>query len=250
MKVVIIEDEPKAADQLLKLIKKCDSSTTCIGTLESVEDSIEWFQQGYEPELVFMDIQLADGLSFEIFQSVDIRTPIIFTTAFDKYAIKAFKVNSIDYLLKPIKLEELKNALEKFKASRGNVTDSQVILSILNEMKRPSMSNAFLVKSGSGFIRLSSDDIDYFYSEESISFAMSGGRRYLIDKTMDEIRQHINPSGFFRINRGQIVALSAITKIEAYFNHRLVLNISNAPEEKFIVSRAKVSEFKSWIENG
>jgi len=247
MHILIIEDEPRAARQLESMLSACDFRYQLLGIIDSVEDAIKWFSKHDAPDLVFMDIQLADGLSFEIFQKVSVESPIIFTTAFDQYAIQAFKVNSVDYLLKPIQKEDLQSALDKFKKSNNSSVDQSVLLKLLGSMQQPSSREGILVKDGSGMIQIKVADILYSYSEDSITFAVVGTKRYIIDETMDQLYNSINPTQFFRINRGQIVAKSAIQKIEPYFNHRVKLSITAPRDQEFIVSRQKTSEFKAWM---
>ena len=250
MRIVIVEDEQKASTQLLNSVLSLRSKVDCLVIIESVEEGVNWFTNNEHPDLIFMDIQLGDGLSFELFKSIKIECPIIFTTAFDQYAIKAFKVNSLDYLLKPIKTEDLRAALDKFDNSQSRNTNPDVLLSILDKMRNPNSNSSFLVKEGSGFIRLSSESIDYFYSEDSISFAYAKGRRYIIDKTLDQIMEHIDSKQFYRINRGQIVSINSVVKMEPYFNHRMNLKVQGANDKSFIISRTKVGDFKKWVEGG
>jgi len=217
-------------------------------TLDTVEDSVKWFKENEEPDLVFMDIQLADGISFEIFKNVNVEAPIIFTTAFDEYAIQAFKVNSIDYLLKPIKQEALKKALKKFeKASSRPNYDQEMFKKILGKLQTKRNRQGILVKEGGSFVQLKVADILYIYSEDSITFGVTEAKRYVIDETLDQVFASVDENRFFKINRGQIVARQAISKIEPYLNHRVKLKVKNPREIDFIVSRQKTSEFKLWI---
>ncbi|UWX55893.1 response regulator [Maribacter litopenaei] len=174
MKIVIIEDEARAAGQLQRLLKACDFEHELLAVIDSVEDAVRWFQENATPDLVFMDIQLADGLSFEIFQNIDIGSPIIFTTAFDKYAIQAFKVNSVDYLLKPIQEDDLKRALDKFKKSnKSNSVDPSVLKQLLNSFQITPKRESILVKEGSGFLQVKVSELLYCYSEESVTFGVT-----------------------------------------------------------------------------
>lgn len=248
MRILIIEDEARAANQLERLLKTCDFVYELLDIIDTVEDSMIWFQQNKAPDLIFMDIQLADGLCFEIFQKVEIDAPIIFTTAFDQYAIQAFKVNSIDYLLKPIQLDDIQAALDKFlKSNKPAAIDQSVLTQLLASMQAPVQRKGILVKEGSGFIQIKTSDLQYIYSEDSITFGVTATRRYIIEETMDQLFQSLDGQQFFRINRGQIVSKSAIEKIEPYFNHRVKLSVINPRENEFIVSRPKTSDFKSWL---
>ena len=250
MNVLIIEDEPRAANQLQNMLKACDLDYQLLDIIDTVEDSVLWFQKHSAPDLVFMDIQLADGLSFEIFQKIDLEAPIIFTTAFDQYAIQAFKVNSVDYLLKPIQREDLEMALNKFKKSQKSLTlEPSILKHLLNSIQNPTKREGILVKEGNGFVQIKTRDLLYCYSEESVSFGVTSSKRYIIDETMDQLFGSLNQEQFFRINRGQIVSKEAIEKIDTYFNHRVKLTITNPRDQEFIVSRPKTSDFKQWLNN-
>ena len=248
MRVLIIEDEPRAANQLQNLLKACGFEYELIDVIDSVEDAVLWFKKNIKPDLVFMDIQLADGLSLEIFQNVDVQAPIIFTTAFDQYAIQAFKVNSIDYLLKPVQQTDLKQALSKFQRSKNsNSINPQIMNQLLQSMQQQPVRQGVLVKEGSGFIQIKISDILYLYSEGGITFGVTSAKRYIIEETMDKFFNDLNDKEFYRINRGQIVSKKAILKISPYFNHRIKLAITNPRDQEFIVSRQKSSDFKRWM---
>ena len=248
MQVLIIEDEARAANQLQNLLKACEFDYDLLGIIDTVKDAVNWFQQNSTPDLIFMDIQLADGLSFEIFQKVKIEAPIIFTTAFDQYAIQAFKVNSIDYLLKPIQKDDIQAAIDKFtKSKRPAGFDQAVLKQLLSSMQTPILRKGILVKEGSGFIQIKTSNLQYIYSEDSITFGVTSKKRYIIEETIDQLFQTLDANQFFRINRGQIVAKSTIEKIEPHFNHRVKLSITNPRNQEFIVSRPKTSEFKAWL---
>lgn len=248
IQILIVEDEARAANQLQNLLEQCGFEYELLGVIDTVEESVGWFLDNEAPDLIFMDIQLADGLSFEIFQKVPLHCPIIFTTAFDQYAIKAFKVNSVDYLLKPIQKNDLQQALNKFSSSQQNQTvDVQLVQRMLAELKVPQQRQGILVKEGEGLIQIQISDLLYVYSEDSITFGITSSKRVIIEETMDELQTSLNPSNFFRINRGQIVSKRAIQKINKYFNHRLKLALHNPQNHEFIVSRQKVNEFKAWL---
>ncbi len=254
MKILIIEDEPRAANQLQNMLATCNFTYELLDIIDTVEDAVSWFQTNNIPDLVFMDIQLADGLSFEIFQKVEVEAPIIFTTAFDQYAIQAFKVNSVDYLLKPIQKADLQIALDKFNKSNQKSTVEPAILKQLltsiqsqTETKNTSNRSGLLVKEGNGFVQIKISDLLYVYSEDSITFGVTTSKRYIIDETIDQLFNTLDPEEFYKINRGQIVAKSAIQKINPYFNHRVKLSISQERDQEFIVSRQKTSDFKDWL---
>jgi len=196
MKVLIIEDEIRASEQLEILVKKNFPEFNILQTLESVEDSISWFKNNENPDLIFMDIQLADGLSFEIFQSINIISPVIFTTAYDQYAIKAFKVNSIDYLLKPLVESDLKIAIEKFKSlqqlSDKNNIDAQVLQNLVNTLTQDKKRERFIVKEGNSMTIVQVEEINYFYSEDGVSFLKTqNDKRYIVDMTLESIENTI-----------------------------------------------------------
>ncbi|GAA4278699.1 LytR/AlgR family response regulator transcription factor [Aquimarina mytili] len=248
MRILIIEDEPRAASQLQNLLNKSTFDFQLLDIIDTVEDAVLWFKKHTTPDLVFMDIQLADGLSFEIFQKIEVSTPIIFTTAFDQYAIQAFKVNSVDYLLKPIQQKELETALHKFtKSNETKVIEPVILKELLNSIQTPQKRSGILVKEGSGFVQIRISELLYMYSQDSITFGVTHNKRYIIDETMDQLFDSLDDTKFYRINRGQIVAKMSIQKIEPYFNHRVKLSVSNPRDQEFIVSRQKTGNFKEWM---
>ena len=198
MQILIVEDEPRAAKQLQKLLNKNNLNFQLLDIIDSVEDAVVWFRQNTSPDLVFMDIQLADGLSFEIFQKTEVNAPIIFTTAFDQYAIQAFKVNSIDYLLKPIQQNDLTIALEKFnKTNQTNTTIAPSILKeLLSSMQTPQQRSGILVKEGNGFVQIRVSELLYAYSEESITFGVTDHKRYIINETIDQLFSTLDQTKF------------------------------------------------------
>ena len=247
MKLLIVEDEIRAARQLQKLLDELEFSYEVLAILDTVEEASHWFRSNASPDLVFMDIQLADGISFEIFEKVSVGAPIIFTTAFDAYAIQAFQVNSIDYLLKPIKTKELQRALDKFSRTNAPAISQEQIQEVLKGFQQPIERTGILVKEGQGFVQIAIDELLYVYSEESITFGITEDKRVIIDERIDQLFQTLNAKQFFKINRGQIIARRAIHKIHPYFNHRLKLTVENPRDQEFIVSRPKTPEFKVWI---
>ncbi len=248
MRVLIIEDEQRAASQLQRMLHTCGFEFQLLGIIDTVEDAVQWFQENTPPDLAFMDIQLADGLSFEIFQKTEVSAPIIFTTAFDQYAIQAFKVNSVDYLLKPIQKDDLSTALDKFtKSSTPATLTPSVLQQLLGSLQVTSKREGLLVKEGSGFVQIKISELLYCYSEDSITFGVTAGKRFIIDETIDELFGSLDQNAFYRINRGQIVAKTSIQKIDPYFNHRVKLSVANPRDQEFIVSRPKTAEFKEWM---
>ena len=248
MKILIIEDEIRAVSQLQLMLKACDFNFELLDIIDTVEDAVLWFQKNITPDLVFMDIQLADGLSFEIFQKTAVDAPIIFTTAFDQYAIQAFKVNSIDYLLKPIQKDDLNRAIDKFlRSNKSSTVDASILKQLLSDLQAPPEREGLLVKSGNGFVQVKISELLYCYSEDSITFGVTLDKRFIIEETIDELFGTLDQTKFFKINRGQIVAKSAIQIIDPYFNHRVKLSIANPRDQEFIVSRPKTTYFKNWM---
>lgn len=249
MKAVIVEDEFIAAQSLERLIKASKKNIEVIAVLQSVEESVEWFSLNTHPNVVFMDIHLADGDSFAIFEKTDIRCPIIFTTAYDEYALKAFEVNSIDYLLKPITRESLEKALEKlahfsFKDNNADIV-SQIVQSIRET--RDSYKKHFLIPHKDKLIPLVTDDIAFVYSEFKMAkIVCLNSQSYSMDVSLDELLRQLNPSLFYRANRQYIVSHRAITDLSIWFNGRLSVNLSVPTPERILVSRQRATEFKEW----
>lgn len=253
MKILIIEDEHYAAKRLTSLIMDIMPEAEILEVLDSVEESKAWFYSHNEPDLVFMDIQLADGLSFKIFEEVKFSCPVIFVTAFNEYAIDAFKLNSIDYLLKPVEKEKLEAAISKFKkmhtqSSIKNIDWQELGLSLYANKEK--FKKRFLIKSGKSYQYLNVKDIALLYSEEGISFAINEeGKRLIVDGTLDKLASSLDPSTFFRISRKHIVAISAIAKIHPYLNSRLKLELNQSSTQELIVSREKAKDFKQWLDD-
>lgn len=248
MRVLIIEDESAAARRLAKLIQEVEPAAEIIGQLDSVESAVKWHEQNNAPDLYFLDIQLADGLSFELVSQLQIKQPIIFTTAYDEYAVKAFKVNSIDYLLKPIDKLELSDAIQKYKSSLS--TKPSELHALVNELlaARKQYRERFLVRKGDSFVPLLADEIAYFYAEEKVVFAKSKqNQRYLIEFTLDQLESSLNPSLFYRANRQFMLALDAVKRVSNHFNGKLKVIVEPGFEEEILISREKASAFKSWL---
>jgi len=250
MKAVIVEDEVIAAQNLQRLIAQVNSSIEIIAVLKSIEESVEWFSAHPNPDLVFMDIHLSDGSSFSIFEKVKIQVPVIFTTAYDEYALKAFEVNSIDYILKPINLKDLERAIEKFsrfdKTKSSNEDVIANMLSMLQKEKTVYKSN-FLIPNKDKFIPLSVNDIAYIYSENKIAKIVTfDNRTYYENDSLDKMQQQLDPAKFFRANRQYIISHKAIKDLSVWFDSKLSVNLVVDVPEKIIVSRIRVSEFKDW----
>lgn len=251
-KTVIIEDEVIAAQTLRNLLTELEPDMKVLATLQSVEESVDWFHQHDEPDMVFMDIHLADGSSFHIFDSVTLKCPIIFTTAYDEYALQAFHVNSIDYLLKPIKKEDLRHALDKYErltASNAPLIASESIAAILADLqqKEKTYRSYFLIPHQDKLLPLAVSDIACFYVENKTTEIITyRNQKYTLDTPLDQIMQQLNPTIFFRANRQFIVAHKAISDINFWFGNKLKLQLSVSVPEIIIISKAKVSEFKTW----
>lgn len=248
MKVIILEDETRAANHLERLLTKVAPNSKVVAKLESVRDGVKYLQNNTEPDLIFSDIQLADGLSFEIFNQVAVRCPIIFTTAYDHYAIEAFKTNGIDYLLKPIEEERLHQAIEKAKHfSPGLVLEK--ILSITNSASEKLYKSRFMVKVGDKIKSIPVEDILVFYIQEKASFIHTTEKRtYCIDYALDQLEPMLDPETYFRINRKYIVSIQACTNILAWTNSRLRLKIEGIDDPNIVVARERVQEFKNWLD--
>lgn len=257
MKVLIVEDEELAVEKLQLMIFAIEKDVEIVGTTGSIKKTVEWLQTNAQPDIILMDIELSDGHSFEIFNQVEVESPVIFTTSYHEYAIKAFKVNSIDYLLKPIQKTDLKLALDKYRKlqltnkSEGTASAANIQL-LLEELQSKAGSKEyrrrFLVKQGQKQMPVEVENIAYFYIFDRALFLKTlDNRKFIIDYTLDEIEQMLAPTEFFRINRSVIVSIKSITQLHDYFNSRLVVTLQPSFEEKTIVSREKVNDFKKWI---
>jgi len=254
MKVLIIEDEYPAAERLGKLLHKADEKIQIVDILDSVSGALKWFQQNLAPDLIFSDIQLSDGLCFEIYDKVIVNSPIIFTTSYDEYAIRAFKVKSIDYLLKPIKFEELVQAINKYQSLKSELPVAENSIKIdhlLDSLYHTGKQykKRFLVKTGEQLIPVSDDEIAYFYTAMELVYLFhKSGKKYVVDYTLEQLEQLVDPGSFYRPNRQFILNLSAVRKIHTYFNGRLKLEVDPVHKEEVIVSKGKVKGFKNWME--
>ncbi len=250
MKVIIIEDEKPSARRLQRMLSILNIDTQIM--LHSVQEAIEWFQKNEHPDLIFLDIQLSDGLSFEIFETLDIKSAVIFTTAFDEYALKAFQLNSIDYLLKPIDEDDLKRAVDKyqerFPKQQNVVLDFNDIKKLLVNPIERDYKKRFSVKVGQHLKLVNIEDIECFYSENKGTYAYtSDGRNYLLDTTLDQLDNELEPQTFFRISRKFFVNIKAIKDIISYTNSRLQIKLKTYNEQEIIVARERVKEFKDWL---
>lgn len=250
MNIIIIEDEKPAARLLQRKIEKLGLQISTL--LHSVEESIHWFNNNKHPDLIFLDIQLSDGLSFEIFEAISINSAVIFTTAYDEYALRAFKLNSIDYLLKPIDEDDLDTAIQKFK-SRTNSTanlalDFELIKKMLVNPVDRNYKKRFTIKVGQQLKMIPIEEIECFYSENKGTYIHTlDNRNYLLDLTLEQLENELNPTDFFRVSRKFIVPLKTIKEIQLYSNSRLKVILPTYNEDEVVVARERVNEFKEWL---
>ena len=251
MNVIIIEDEKPSARRLQRMLSAEGIEAETM--LHSVEESIEWFQNNQHPDLIFLDIQLSDGLSFEIFEALEINSAVIFTTAYDEYALQAFKLNSIDYLLKPIDEDELMAAIKQYK---GTTLQQQSVTLDFNDIKKLLVNpiereykKRFSVKVGQHIKLINIEDIECIYSENKGTYVYTNeGRNYLLDLTLDQLEDELEPHVFYRISRKFYVNINAIKDIISYTNSRLQIKLNSFNEQEVIVARERVKDFKNWLE--
>ena len=255
MKILIIEDEALAARRIKAMVAGFDESYEILSVLNSVASTVKWLKENPSPDLLLMDIELVDGQSFEIFNQADVKCPVIFTTAYDEYAIKAFKVNSIDYLLKPVNEDDLKASIEKFHRMKsmygGQVAEAINIQNLLHELRAGPDGNyrdRFLIKSGDRLFPVEICDIAYFFTKDKANFIKThDSREFIVDNTLDELEKSVNPKKFFRINRQFLVEHKSVLKIHLWFNSKLKVELEPKPGEEVIVSREKAAEFRQWL---
>jgi len=252
MNILIIEDEPQAAERLAKLVKATLPESTILPSIDSITKSVQWLKSN-SPDLIFMDIQLADGTSFQIFDQTEIKSPVIFTTAYDEYALKAFKVNSIDYILKPVDEQELRAAIQKYQRLTGGSSsgNSKMMESIglAMQMLTKRYKERFVIKVGEHLKSVETDDILFFYSLEKATFAQTkDGKKNILDFTIDQLEELLDPSKFFRINRKYLVHVKSIQDMISYTNARLKLVLKTSDDTDVIVARERVQQFKDWLD--
>ena len=249
MKVLILEDESLAADKIETCLHEIDPAIHVEARIKSIESAVAWLSSHDHPDLIISDIRLLDGLSFEIFQKVKVDKPVIFTTAYDQYAIRAFEVNSIDYLLKPVQTEKLRISIEKYKGlSRNQSIDFNDVLRQL-QAGRPRYKSRFMVKLGQKIIAIPSEKIAYFFSENKLSFIVTqDGKKFPTDQPLDELVDLLDPARFFRANRQFIITFESIAEIHPYFKGRIKLNLQPKAEEEVVISSERTPEFKKWID--
>jgi DNA-binding LytR/AlgR family response regulator len=255
MKTIIIEDEPLVAKDLQKLILQIDASIEIVTILDSLQSSIAYFKSNEEPDLLFMDIQLNDGVSFDLFKHIDVRCPIIFTTAYNEYAIRAFKVNSLDYLLKPVDRTELQSAIEKFKkinADQGDILKEQIQL-VISQLAIPSekriYKERFMVHSGKSFIVVNYTNVAYFIKDTLIYLVTNDKQQFVTDfQTMEELEDLLNPKYFYRANRQYIVSINAVDSFRTDTYSKMILLLKSPLNVSIDISREKAQAFKNWIQ--
>ena len=253
MNVLIIEDEYPAAERLTKLIRKLDARIAILGVLESVESARRWFTTEPPVDLIFADIQLSDGLSFQIFEDFPAHSPIVFTTSYDEYAIRAFRVKSIDYLLKPIKLPELAAALQKYESLKKDFLPQAYaakIESLLDSLPfaRQPFKTRFLIKNQEHLLTVTQEQIAYFFTTNELTCLVEhDGRQFLVEHTLEELENRLDPAQFFRLNRQLIVHITTIQKIHPHFNGKLKIELLPAITQEAFVSREKAAAFKAWL---
>ncbi|TBW30265.1 LytTR family DNA-binding domain-containing protein [Gramella sp. KN1008] len=254
MRIVIIEDEIFAAEALQKIILELRPETRIMAKLPSIEEAVDWFGSNEMPELIFCDIHLSDGSSFEIFKQVEIKCPVIFTTAYNEYAIEAFKVNSVDYLLKPLKKEEILKAIEKYEELRQDTFSEELqnLQNLLQAQMGGNLNNTksrFMVKSGQSIKTIPSKEVAYFLAEDGIVLLVNfKGNRFAVNYTLDELDRQLDDKIFFRANRQLIVNIRAVKEVHPYFKGRLQLRLEPASENDHIISNNKASDFKQWLD--
>ena len=253
LRVVIIEDEAPAFRRLQKILEEVEPDVELLEVLDSVEEAVKWIRENELPDLIFMDIQLSDGISFEIFDEVTISCPVIFTTAFDEYMLKAFKVNSIDYLLKPIKVEDLRASLSKLKSHKNHFSESGFsIQEVLKQIQGGNLTfkSRFLIKIGDKMLSVETDQVAYFQTRNGVVHLTTlSERTYLMDQSLDELESLLDPARFFRANRQFIVAFQSIHTVHRYHKGKLLVETRPSSKEDIVVSAEKSTKFKSWLDS-
>ncbi|MDX1956556.1 MAG: LytTR family DNA-binding domain-containing protein [Chitinophagaceae bacterium] len=249
MRVVIAEDELPAVERLHTLIKDFDPAIQVVASLDSVEDLVQWLKMNPHPDLLLLDIHLSDGHSFEIFRRINYSGPVIFTTAFDQYALEAFKVFSIDYILKPVSRESLARAIQKFRTITG-VQISPDYARLVEALKKPNYKDRFLGKSGAKLYFIEADEVAYFQADNKIVYLVDKkGNKFIVNHTLDKLLDELDPRQFFRLSRRVIVRISAIEHVKPYYNNRLKVAVKGNGEDRsedLVISRERVAEFRNW----
>ena len=252
MKILIIEDEPLAAERLQRLVLELVEGATILGKIDSVKRAVTWFNNNPAPDVVLMDIQLADGISFQIFEKCEVKAPVIFTTAYEEYALRAFKVNSVDYILKPVDKKELASALHKVKTRSAAGEERERLLERMSDMLDTlsrKFKTRFLIKVGEHLRTVEIDQILFFYSHDKATFCVTEDhRRFFLDYTIERLEGLVDPKQFYRINRKYLVRAAAILDVVSYSNSRLKLKLRGSQDQDIIVARERIQEFKEWLD--
>jgi len=247
-RILLLEDEKLNADRLQRLLKELRPTAVIVAVLSSVKKAVAWLSENEAPDLILMDIHLSDGLSFEIFHLVTISAPVVFTTAHDAYALKAFQYNSIDYLLKPVVVTDLERSLVKYEHNKQSVPPAN-IEKLIAQLQPKEYRNRFLLPHKEGYLKINTEDIAYFNSQLNITYArLFDGTQVIVPQTLEVLEQEVSPKSFYRINRQYIVHINAIEKVDNYFNGKLKLQIKNCQDTAILVSRLKAPLFKNWLD--
>jgi DNA-binding LytR/AlgR family response regulator len=256
MNILIVEDEDLAVKKLKKTLAGVAEEAVVVGETDSIKSTVSWLENNPAPDLILMDIELADGQSFEIFNHAQVASPVIFITSYDEYALKAFKVNSIDYLLKPVQKEDLQAALDKYRQLKAayqkeeapKLSIEALVKELQQKIQTKEFRKRFLVKLGQKLVSIEVDDIAYFFSDGRLNFFKTyDNRKFVVDYTMDELNEMLNPDNFFRISRSFYISVNSVGQIHDYFGNRLLLDLKPETDKEAIVSREKVTEFKNWL---
>jgi two-component system, LytTR family, response regulator LytT len=257
MKIFIVEDEELAVKKLKKTLQSVDESAEVVGEADSIKSSVAWLESNPDPDLILMDIELADGQSFEIFNQVQVKSPVIFITSYDEYALKAFKVNSVDYLLKPVQKEDLETALSKYRTMRKvyatepqkpNLDFDGLVKELQQKLQLKEYRKRFLVKHAQKLVSVETDEIAYFFSDGRLNFFKTfDNRKFVVDYTMDELEEMLDPDKYYRISRSYFISVNSVEQIHDYFGNRLLLYLKPNSDKEAVVSREKVTEFKKWL---
>src|SRR6476660_3379736 len=257
MKIFIVEDEELAVKKLRKTLQQVDETAEVVGEADSIKSAVEWMENNHDPDLILMDIELADGQSFEIFNLTQVKSPVIFITSYDEYALKAFKVNSVDYLLKPVEKEDLETALGKYRdmkkmyaaePKQSSLDFDGLVKELQQKLQLKEYRKRFLVKHAQKLVSVEIDEIAYFFSDGRLNFFKTfDNRKFVVDYTMDELEEMLDPERYFRISRSFYVSINSIDQIHDYFGNRLLLHLKPEVDKEAIISRERVTEFKNWM---
>ena len=257
MKIFIVEDEELAVKKLRKTLQLVDESAEVVGEADSIQSAVDWLENNPDPDLILMDIELADGQSFEIFNLTQVKSPVIFITSYDEYALKAFKVNSVDYLLKPVQKEDLETALGKYRdmkkmyavePKQSTLDFDGLVKELQQKLQLKEYRKRFLVKHAQKLVSVEVDEIAYFFSDGRLNFFKTyDNRKFVVDYTMDELEEMLDPDKWYRISRSFYISVDSVEQIHDYFGNRLLLYLKPPTDKEALVSREKVTEFKKWL---